>query len=604
MPEESTLLTIKDFAKSNWQEIVESCQKKECHYYSSVFLKRAKEFEEQNDKTNQDIFSILGGLTSMMLKSESPSEPYQPVAVFNDRRSAIIDDYSEDVINLLSEYLGKINDPELRARIADVVWLRKREFKAAQTAINSYLETAVLLEHPEKWTQCAERIERAFRLSLQLGKKGDSYKKVVNHIEAVLKKYNGSDPLFLSQRLMALLLEVRYGYPQYYIDLSEKIALHSEKSGNYYRARSYWEIKANWHQLASDKEGERESLKNAAETYVKEAASATSGLAASTHQQKAIEAYRRFGGDKDRIEELHVTLLEYQEQTLSEMNSYSSPGIDISESIKNSIDRVKGKTLHDALFELVLMVPSPDIKELRREVEESAAKYPLQHLFPSVKVNEKGKVTAKASSMLSSDPSEIEQAYREGMFRNLEFHHQIYAQSIVDPVRKQISLEHNVRIEDFYSIVSNNPFVPQGREYLYALGFKSGFDGEYEVSLHLLIPQFENSIRHILTEAGKITSGIDSDGIQDEKSLNTTLYLPEIKELIDENIIFDLQGLLVERFGANLRNLMAHGLMSHHEFYSHNGRYLWCLILKICCLPVIRYLREQEIKEFKNEENQ
>jgi len=600
MSEESKTLTIDDFDKSNWQAIVESCQKKECHYYSSAFLKKARESEEQNEKTKQDIFSILGGLTSMMLKAESPSEPYQPVAVFNDRRSAIFDDYSEEVINLLSEFIVKITDPELQARIADVVWLRKRDFKAAQTAISSYLESSILLEHPEKWTQCVERIERAFRLSLQLGKKGDSYKKVISHIEAVLKKYNGSDPLFLSQRLMALLLEVRHGEPQYYINLSEKIALQSEKSGNYYRARSYWEIKASWHRLAGDERGEKEALKYMAETYVNEAASAASGLAASTHQQKAIEAYRRFGGDKDRIEQLHVTLLEYQEKTLSEMKSYSSPGVDISESIKDSIDRVKGKTLHDALFELVLMVPSLSIKKLRKEVEESATKYPLQHLFPSVKVNERGKVTARASSMLSGDPAEVEQAYRESMFRNLDFHHQIYAQAVIEPVREQIILEHNVRIQDLYPIVSNNPFVPQGREYLYALGFKSGLDGDYEVSLHLLIPQFENSIRHILTEAGKITSGIDSDGIQDERSLNTTLYLPETKKLIDENIIFDLQGLLVERFGSNLRNLMAHGLMSHNAFYSHNARYLWCLILKLCCLPIIRYLRKQETKESNN----
>lgn len=596
MQDKNMLLTIDDFDKSNWHKIIESCQKNECHYYSGAFLKRAKESEEQNDKINQEIFSILGGLTSMMLKSESASEPYQPVAVFNDIRSAMIDDYSDDVINLLSEYLENIHDSELRARIADVVWLRKKDFKAAQTAINSYLESATLREHPEKWTQYFERIERAFRLSLQLGKKGELYKKVINHIEAVLKKYNGSDPLFLSQQLMALLLEVRHGNPQYYIGLSESMALDSEKTGNYYRARSYWETKASWHRLASDKGGEKESLKCAAETYVKEAASATSGMAASTYQEKAIESYRRFGGDKDRIEELHITLLKYQEKAISEMNSYRTPAVDIREYIKMSLDKVKGKALHEAIFELALMVPSPDINELREEVEKSASKYPLQHLFSSVKVNEKGKVTAKGSSMLSSDPTEVEKACRESMFRNLEFHHHIYATSVIEPVRKQICIEHNVRIQDFFPIVSNNPFVPQGREYLYALGFKSGLDGDFEVSLHLLIPQFENSIRHILTEAGKITSGIDPEGIQDEKSLNTTLYLPEIKELMDENILFDLQGLLVERFGSNLRNLMAHGLMPHNAFYNHDARYLWCLILKICCVPIIRYLREKKEK--------
>ena len=129
---------------------------------------------------------------------------------------------------------------------------------------------------------------------------------------------------------------------------------------------------------------------------------------------------------------------------------------------------------------------------------------------------------------------------------------------------------------------------------MYALGFKSAIDGDSEIALHLLIPQFENSIRHILTQSGHITSGLDSHGIQDERSLNQTLRLPEIKNLIDENLLFDLQGLLVERFGANLRNLMAHGLMSHHAFYSHQTTYLWWLMLKICCLPIIRFLSEQK----------
>ena len=41
------------------------------------------------------------------------------------------------------------------------------------------------------------------------------------------------------------------------------------------------------------------------------------------------------------------------------------------------------------------------------------------------------------------------------------------------------------------------------------------------------------------------------------------------------------QGLLVERFGANLRNLVAHGLIPHNGFYTHQASYLWCLILII-----------------------
>ena len=33
------------------------------------------------------------------------------------------------------------------------------------------------------------------------------------------------------------------------------------------------------------------------------------------------------------------------------------------------------------------------------------------------------------------------------------------------------------------------------------------------------------------------------------------------RKLLGEDLVFDLQGLLVERFGVNLRNRMAHGLM-------------------------------------------
>lgn len=594
---QNTPLSIEDFRKSDWEEVIELSEKKECHYYSSAFFKKAREHEETNDKKNQEIFTILGGIASMMLKSESHAEPYHPVAVFHDKRSAIIDDYSDEVMDILSSLLSDIKDPEMRARIGDIVWLRKREHKAAQKAINSYLESANLLEDPENWTQCAERIERALRLSMALGKKNELFDKVISHIESVLKKYDGKDPLFLSQRLMSFLLEVRQGHAENYIELSEKIAQNAESSGDYYRARSYWETAASWHKLSGDSEGEKASLINAAETYVKEAECASSNLVAATQQQKAIEAYRQIGGNKERSDELHHWLLEYEKNSLAEMNLISTPGIDISDLISKAVDSIKGKTFQEALFELVLQVPSPDITKLRKQVEESAAKYPLQHIFSGVNVNENGKVTARSTSMLSDNPEEVEKAIQEGMFRQTKFHHQIYAQSVIEPIRKQINLEHNVRIQDFFPIVSNNPFVPKGREYLYALGFKSAIDGDSEIALHLLIPQFENSIRHILTQSGHITSGLDSDGIQDERSLNTTLYLPEIKKLIDENILFDLQGLLVERFGANLRNLIAHGLMSHHVFYSHQATYLWCLMLKICCLPIIRFLREQKDKK-------
>ncbi|WP_369707395.1 DUF4209 domain-containing protein [Desulfosarcina sp. BuS5] len=51
--------------------------------------------------------------------------------------------------------------------------------------------------------------------------------------------------------------------------------------------------------------------------------------------------------------------------------------------------------------------------------------------------------------------------------------------------------------------------------------------------------------------------------------------------------MFDLQGLLVERMGANLRNRMAHGLMDYASFFSIHVSYLWAITLRLCCWHII-----------------
>jgi len=60
-----------------------------------------------------------------------------------------------------------------------------------------------------------------------------------------------------------------------------------------------------------------------------------------------------------------------------------------------------------------------------------------------------------------------------------------------------------------------------------------------------------------------------------------------MKEILGEDITFDLQGLLVEPAGSNIRNLMAHGLIAHDQFFSEPIVYLWWLTLRLCCLPML-----------------
>lgn len=198
-----------------------------------------------------------------------------------------------------------------------------------------------------------------------------------------------------------------------------------------------------------------------------------------------------------------------------------------------------------------------------------------------------GKVIGQQASIFSNDPNEVDEAIRQNMLRHAEFHRLFIVQSIIEPARHQIILEHNPQLSDLMPIVSDNQFVPENREMIYAKGLFHGLEGDFIEAAHLLIPQIENSLRFLLRKKGIVTSKIDSNGIQNERNLNDILYISETEEIFGKDIIFDLQGLLVERFGANLRHRMAHGLMDYPSFFNIHISYLWALTLRLCCWPLI-----------------
>lgn len=598
MPFANIPITRGDLNRSQWKDVIADSPEKECSSYWHRFMTKADEAGTSGDDVLREVYTLLGAATSMMLKLDSKTDPFAPILVLRAGRSAILDDISDAHIEVLREWLSDISDPELRARVADIVWMRKRDYRAAQTAIDAYLESAIALEHPQHWPATEARIERALQLAVSLGRKSGHFAKVVAHIEFVLDKYQGEDPLFLSARLMELLQRYEQGNPVKYAPLAEKAAMIAESQHEWYRARPLWDIKAEWHKLGKDPDSARASALKSAETYIQEAEDAKqrdgSGyLVASAFLQQAIEALRRIEGTTPRVEGLHRTLLDYGQKSLSEMKTFSS-SIDISKSVEEAQQRVKGKTIREALFILAFLVSSPDVKQLRKQTKEMAAETPFQHLFAAAIVNSSGKVIGRKPSATSNDPAEIEESMQAEMFGSAMRFQGVYAQAFIDPARHQINREHNVRLNDLLPIVVNNPFVPPGREEIFLHGLYAGLTGDLLTAGHFLIPQVENSIRYVLSQQNVITSRLDSQGVQEEYGLETLLKMPETTTVFGEDLVFDLRGLLIERYGTNLRNRLAHGLMDSSEIVSLSVLYLWWLVLRLCCMPLIAQMHQGE----------
>jgi len=584
MGQHDAILKIEDFDEIDFDNILENADEKECINYRSIFFQKAKEYEKLDNLKLYLAFNLLSVVTGLQLDVDSITHPFKP--------KELIDSINEDQLNILSDISFKINDPELQARIADIIWTVRKDYRFSELAIKAYLKSANNLEDPDCWPPCADRISRAVQLSLQLGKKNKCFSCVFQHIEDVLKRCKGEDPKFLSHRMMTLLLDNDQGDPSTYSNLSEEIAIRAESRKDFFVAREYWDLSARWFCRSNNPDKQKAAQISAAETFVKEAEESITGgnpsyMKASWFLQRSIDSYRTIGGMQEKVKEIQTNLLKYQSKSVDEMKVFSVE-LDLSEVTEKCISMVQGKKLLDALINLSIIQPPPTFKRIRKQTEKNLNISITELFSASVVINEKGMVTARKAKVLSDEQDEKELAIRQEMHRNADVSRALIVSAAILPAIEEIKREHNVREYDFISLLTNNPFVPKGREFVFAKGLHAGFSGDFLVSTHLLIPQVENSIRYILQQAGKITSMIDSSGIQDEYLLHKIIYEPEMKEVFGEDITFDLQGLLVDRFGSNLRNLMAHGLMPHDSFYSHAPIYFWWLTLRFCLLYILK----------------
>jgi len=591
-------ITIDDFANVLIDEIISNAEKRDCLDYHEILMRKMRETEAAGDVKQKEIYQLLGNVASLRLNLEDKDEPYGPLIILKQSRSAIIEDIAP-YVDILIELIPRVNDDEFKARIADLVWIIKGDFKVAQIAVEAYLKHFITLMDPDMWPPCVERLERGLQIAAKLGKKGELYQKAIQMITDTLDQLNGSDPLFLSAKLMNLLQEQREGDPLIYGKISNKMAERAEADLDWHRARCYWEISIQWYRFAKDQQEVRDRNIRLAETFVSEAkqeqeSAKPSYMRICQHLQQAIEAYRRIGNVATKTEDLHRQLIECQQKSIEELKETRIPGPGLSETIQHACEMVSGKPLCDALIVLTHLTSAPQVKTLRTQVENNVKHSILRHLITTVAINDAGKTIAKKPSMISDDLAQREAAFKAEMYEAAKLHQLLTVVGMIEPARKQIISEHKIRKADLYSLVQYNPFIPEGREYFYVEGIYYGLIGDFPMSLHLLIPQLENSIRSILADNGEIVSTLENNGVQDERNLNSLLYYPELEKILGEDIVFDLQGLLIERFGSNLRNRSAHGLMDYLDFYNSEVIYLWWLILKLCIDYKLMKLRQLE----------
>ena len=594
-------VTADDIRAYAWQNIVTGVPSRECQAYCEALGKEAASLKQAGDDRGSRVYRLLSAVASYWPNYDDNASPYRAWMIMDGKRSAIPDDLAPSDLGALSGIFQEIHDPEFRARVGDVLWIcPPKNYKAAQVAVDAYIESARILEAGEFWSPSVERLWRSRQIGGQLGRSNPFHQKAIQAIEDAISRHEASDASLRCARLMHLLLADGAGDAKRYSQLAETMALKMEAMPNWHFAREYWQLHGAWNAKGGKQEEARIAQLKIANTYIKLAegfttAAQPSFLGASHWMDKAVHTLREAKADAAEIEQTHKRLLDFQKRGMSEMQTIRIPneGSDLEEKLEQSAQAaaalVKGQSFEDAILRLAYVADPSRPTELRKRVENNEGGGVFTQIFGASTVRSDGQISDTKPPLDSNDPKEREEAVVKEMYSQARTIDWIArAQVLIEPARQQVVAEHAARRVDLLFLVQDNPFIPVGREGLFLRGLHAGLHGDIVLALHLLLPQVEHSIREILTAHGVITSKLESDTTQDERDLGWMLTHPQMAKIFGEGMAFDLRGLLVERFGLNLRNNLAHGLLAEQQMISPGAMYAWWLVLRLCCIPIIK----------------
>lgn len=241
--------------------------------------------------------------------------------------------------------------------------------------------------------------------------------------------------------------------------------------------------------------------------------------------------------------------------------------------------------------------PSTNIEEIQRVVYEAGINDfdTAYQLLISLPIIQQETVLSGAKSMESSSSiiskmyaatvkisnKGAETGFAKGEAVNINHVRSWYREktlAIIQVLKQIMDLEKMLEKNFVYGLVefSRSKFIPEGREIMYAQGLYEGFNNNYIAAAHLLVPQIENSLKHI----GEL------------KGINMTLYEKKVQhdntfggcldkiEILSPNLVMELRNFFTDNSAVNFRNDLLHGLIEP-MLIEHYGKYVWWLTLKL-----------------------
>lgn len=534
---------------------------------------------------------LMAELVFFMETFEERQTSYRARSVWDGKRSGEPDDLSDDDLDAITDALPDVPHPVIVARMADVLWIRRRQPEYAYQAIDAYLESAAATESLEHWTQSAKAIQRAVALAALFRKGKPEYlQRVLEHCEAIVSSIDGDDPRFLSQRLIDILCQHRHGDLEHLAELAARVATTAQERGEYDRARQYWRSVLGIARRRKDESSAQNALKAIVECFVEQGLAGDNVLLKVHFLEKAVTACGDVKSFSKRREEIHALLREVQTELPGTLSRFEFPDDikkqrdeAVADTRIKTIERLQGLEPLDALITLCFRLFSPiDQKKLRAQTAELDRNSIAATIAAPTIVDSRGRTVAR-----DDKTDDAHEAAVHNVVRNAMFERELMCNGAILTALELIETEHHISERYvFDEIASLSAFVPEENTAIVSKGLWFGLMRDFVGATTILVPQFEACIRHVLEGLGVRISAMGPDEVEKFRHLPTLLKTEETKQTFDSDVIDDLTLILVEPAGPNLRAAVAHGFITDAQCWTTEAIYAWWHMLRLVLLPI------------------
>ncbi|EGQ3663573.1 DUF4209 domain-containing protein [Staphylococcus pseudintermedius] len=584
--------------KVNELELIETTK-----YYSEFIegFKKIRDWAKNENLKNEvelaqyeiDIFSLCEK-TPILSKNKNKPRFMATFIDVNGTEWPDIKKFRDEQLKYYEKRLYETNNIFLKVRYSDFLFeygdkkIAKNKHEISQSLLTSLV---YICEHYSEASNYDSVISRLVEVSLLMGNKKE-LKKAVELIYLKINEFDDNNEYRKVYELSQLTREILKSKHKKIIieEYSNKIIIALEKAiKNYFEDKDYQShimfceelIQYRKFSLISS-ERINELEKEIGKSYELEAEyqqgrKDKSLLVKAYFLEKAMKHYSEIG-EREKINEMKILVKKtYEEYEKSNEMSLIKSTIEFSkEEIDKIIDIFISSNVQISLDKIAYSNHLiPKITIIEDQVDKLSKEFPLQDFISKSLLSDGKKIVENTTE---EDNKTIN--FNSNYMNHLNINVELFLKAIFD----KLIVEFEISTEDFMQKFNRWELLDKKNIPFIEHGISRFLEKDYLSALHILVPQFESTVRRMFSKAGYSTTSIRKGNTQQEVTFNEFLLRDDVKFAFGNDVHKLIQIVMVEQSGLNLRNEIAHGLIDFSKI-----NYTKCILIVYLFLVITRY---------------